>query len=146
MTSETSQESGRVPSWEEIKTLEKRVRALREERLRQYEYMRLYGKCTAIATVLGYGQPMKYGVYWTYKDDDLIIEYDDYGRNLSVTWNGYSVLKVHLGDLECFRPGPWIRKVCQLALKANQIFDERDRIQTFKDLMTEMKKWEEVKE
>ena len=146
MTSEISQESSGVPSWDEIKTMEERLRKLRTKRISEFVGLNLYGKCTAIAVTLGYGQPTKYGAYWTYKDDDLIIEYDDYGRNLSVTWRAYPVLKVHSGDLELFKPGPWIRKICQLAIKANQIVDEQERIKKFKELTAEMKKWEEVKE
>ena len=146
MTSEISQESSRVPSWEEIRTLEERLKELRTKREKEYTALRLYGKCTAIAVMLGHGQPLKYGVYWKYRDDDLVIEYDDYGGNLSVMRNGHYVLKVHSGNLELFRPGPWIRKICQLALKANQIIDERDRIKKFKELTAEIEKWEEVKE
>ena len=146
MTSEISQESSGVPSWDEIKTMEERLRKLRTKRISEFVGLNLYGKCTAIAVTLGYGQPTKYGACWTYKDDDLIIEYDDYGRNLSVTWRAYPVLKVHSGDLELFKPGPWIRKICQLAIKANQIVDEQERIKKFKELTAEMKKWEEVKE
>jgi len=146
MGREVVERSSGVPSWDEIKAMEERLRKLRTKRISEFVGLNLYGKCTAIAVTLGYGQPTKYGTYWTYKDDDLTIEYDDYGRNLSVTWKAYSVLKLHSGDLKLFRPGPWIRKICQLALKANQITDEQDRIKKFKELTAEMKKWEEVKE
>jgi len=143
---ESSERTNKVPSWEEIEVLKERLKTLMAEREKQYEDMNLWGKCTAIAEELGKGHPKKYGTYWEYKDDNLTIGYDDYGRNLWVIWNGRMVLEVHLGKLKLFRPGSWIRKICQLALKANQIIDERERTEKFKDLMTEMKKWEEVKE
>ena len=146
MGREVVERSSGVPSWDEIKAMEERLRKLRTKRISEFVGLNLYGKCTAIAVMLGHGQPLKYGVYWKYRDDDLVIEYDDYGGNLSVMWNGHYVLKVHSGNLELFRPGPWIHKVCRLALKANQITDERDRIKKFKELTAEIEKWEEVKE
>ena len=106
--------------------------------------MHLFGKCTLIAEELGEGQPQKYGILWKYEGGDLTIDYDDYGRNLWVTWNGRRVLVVHLGNLKLFRPGPWIHEIDQLARMANQIADGRERVQKFRELMGEMKKWEEV--
>jgi len=134
----------KVPSWEEIKALSERLSKLKAERERQYEKMKLFGKCVAIAEELGEGYRGKYGTFWKYRGADLTIEFDDYGRNLWVTWNGQSVLKVHLGDLELFRPGSWIQKIDQLARIANQIADERERVRKFKELIDEMKKWEEM--
>ena len=114
------------------------------ERERQYHEMNLYGKCTTIAEELGESYHKKHGVCWIYKDDELYIEYDDYGKNLWVKWRGQSVLVVHLGELELFRPGSWIREINGLADKAGKIADMRKRIQKFKNILEQMKNWEEV--
>ncbi|RLI99281.1 MAG: hypothetical protein DRP08_07295 [Candidatus Aenigmatarchaeota archaeon] len=146
MSSETPQVSSRIPSWEEIEVLKKKLQKLKAVREEQYTDMNLYGKCMAIAEELGNAIPQKHGTYWEYKDGDLEIGYDSYGRNLHVCWRNRLVLKVQLGTLKLFRLGPWVHRIHQLALKANQIADERERIHQFKELMEELKNWEEAKE
>ena len=59
MSRETPQVSSRIPSWEEIKVLKKKLQKLKEVREEQYTDMNLYGKCMAIAEELGNAIPPK---------------------------------------------------------------------------------------
>ncbi len=56
-------------------------------------------KARTIARYLGTVKPKKHGSWWLYDDKRIAIEYDDYGNNLSIYYEGAHVLCVHIGEL-----------------------------------------------
>ena len=73
----------------------------------------VFGKASTIALQLGISQSKAHGSIWTYSFEGLEIWYDDYGPNLSITFNGQDVFFQHLYNIDSYRPDitDWMDKL-----------------------------------
>lgn len=73
----------------------------------------VYSLAIDIARTLGTSSPKKYGSYWDYTDDEMAINYDDYGNNISINYRGVYVYSAQLGETRQYRPDipDWINKL-----------------------------------
>ena len=126
--------------------LEEKLSRIKAERMEQYESLRLYSRCKAIAVNLGKTIPKKHGDWHLYRDEELEIWYDDYGPNIDVYYKGQRVLCFHLGDLVAFRPGEWLKKVIDLSEPLLKDEEEEAVRAKISQLEEELKKWEPVGE
>lgn len=90
-------------------SVEERIKHLRKEASDRS----IYGKAKAVARHLGSVQPKKHGAYHVYRENKLIISWDDYAPNLSIAWNDQNVFRVHLGTVMSYRPDveDWLERL-----------------------------------
>lgn len=79
-------------------------------------------------------QDKKHGAWHHYRDDKVLVSWDDYGCNLDVSVIGlsYPVLIMHLRQVTRYNPGLWSEYLAKLAKPIHQaqaqITEERERL------------------
>ena len=116
----------------------------KKDKIEEYKNFRLFDRCRIIALKIGKQFPKSHGAWWIYKDDEITIAYDDYAPNIYVDYRGTRVLTVHLGDLECFKPGKWLHKVEKLSEPLFMEEREKELEDRRGELFNELYKWQEV--
>ena len=99
-----------------VETVEERVKQLIKARKEEAERLGIYGMAWRVARKLGKPEPKKYGAYWIFHRNGLKIIWDDYAPNLDITYGGQLVFRVHLGDVEAYRPDVkgWLEQLKQI--------------------------------
>ena len=121
----------------------------------------IFGKIIDIVTTMGVQFHKNHGSYWVYIEpetlmsnvksmDDvmklinstqLVIIFDDYGRNADVYYRGKKVFYIHLGEVEKVSAGEWMDMIDKLYNKAIKISRERERKALLDEIVKEAEEW-----
>ena len=73
----------------------------------------IFGIVSNIARNLGNGVPKNHGTNWKFVCNKLVIDYDDYGANISIDYDETQVFSVQTGNVLCYRPDikEWIQSL-----------------------------------
>lgn len=110
-----------------------------EARRKEVRDRQLYTKGKLIARHLGERQAKNHGANWLYKHGGLIMIWDDYAPNLSVSFKKQRVLSIGLGVTTAYRPDieGWIELIDRLyeglkpSLDARVQELEKERLEQF---------------
>jgi len=73
----------------------------------------IFGIASNIARNLGNGDSKNHGTNWKFIYEKLVIDYDDYGANISIDYDKTQVFSVQTGTVLCYRPDveEWIQSL-----------------------------------
>ena len=77
---------------------------IRFQRRQEAENKKIYVKAVEIARRLGETTQKNHGAYHIYEESLLRIQWDDFGPNLWIEWNGKTVYYHQINDLRAYRP------------------------------------------
>ena len=103
------------------KTIEEQIQILSEEG------NTLFGPAKIVAMRLGKKYPKKHGANMIYKDAIITVNYDTFAPNLSVNHLDRRVLTFHLGKIDSYIRGPWVKHLRELARPLHEV-EEAEKI------------------
>jgi len=131
---------------EDAEKLRREVEELKAKRIEEYKRLNLYSRCRLIARRMGTPHLKSHGAWWIFQDSEMEIGWDDWAPNLYVKWRDKVVLKVHLRNLDLFRPGKWLERVMELSERLIEEERLEEELRKLGELRRELEKWREVEE
>ena len=106
--------------------------------------MGLISKAIRIAELMGEQASKKHGSTYTYDDKKLGIWYDDYGNNLTVSYEGEVKLTTHLGILQqAILQNEWLEHFYNIYTHADMLDQELIKNEIQKKIEETKEKWKD---
>lgn len=104
--------------------------------------LHLAHKAQEVAMFLGNENQKKHGSWWKFDDKKMGIEYDDYGNNIEVCWEGQRVLGTQTGTLNrAVLQTPWMKHLDNLYGASQKIRKEQEKAIKEQEAREEEEMW-----